>query len=721
MEAAAGWLVRELHAERERWPLWLPAGLGLGIAGYFALPVEPPLWVGALGLGAALVAGWLARRRAAPALAAIALITVLAGFTAAELRTLLVAAPVLEKRLGPIQVSGQVLTVEPRAAGGRVVLRQVGLPGLAPEAVPARVRVRLARYDDRELSPGQWIRVRAILRPPPGPSIPRAFDFARQAYFQQLGAVGYAVGRVVLVAPWGPEAADAGSAPSSSWQLWWSKQRSFVARRVLASLDGDTGAVAVALMTGQRGAISESVLEAMRISGLAHLLAISGLHMGLVAGLLFLGLRACLALSPRLALGYPIKKWAAVAAALGAFGYLFLVGATVPTQRAFFMIGLVLLATLMDRNPFSLRLVAWAAIAVLLITPESLLSASFQMSFAAVTALVAGYEALALRRFGRWNERGPATKVGLYLGGVALTSVIAILATSSFAVFHFNRLALYGLAANLVAVPLTALWIMPWALIALALLPFGLEELALAPMGWGIDGVLQVARAVAGLPGAVVPVPAMPLAGLGLVCLGGLWLCLWRRPWRLAGLGAIAVGLLSLALVRPPDILASGDGKLMAVRGPDGGLWLSTTARERFVAKTWLRRAGRGQGSGRSWPRQGSGADGRLNCDALGCIYRAEGQVVALVEDGRALADDCLLASVLISLEPVRRDCGAPALVIDRFDLWRDGGHVLWLDAGLVRVERVTDWRGERPWALRRNRRRPPAGERIVTSAAGRQ
>jgi competence protein ComEC len=249
MEAVAGWLVRELQAERERWPLWLPVGLGLGIAIYFALPMEPPLWVGALGLGTALVAAWLARQRSALVLAAIALITVFVGFTAAELRTLLVAAPVLEKRLGPIQVTGQVLSVEPRAAGGRVVLRQVGLPGLAPSAVPARVRVRLARYDDRELSPGQWIRLRAILRPPPAPSIPRAVDFARQAYFQQLGAVGYAVGRVGLLEP---EGAGADPTPSNAWQLWWSKRRNFVARRVLASLDGDTGAVAAALITGER-------------------------------------------------------------------------------------------------------------------------------------------------------------------------------------------------------------------------------------------------------------------------------------------------------------------------------------------------------------------------------------------------------------------------------------------------------------------------------------
>ncbi len=250
MEAAAGWLVRELQAERERWPLWLPVGLGLGIAVYFALPVEPPPWLGVLGLGAALVAAWLARRRAALMLAAIALITVFVGFTAAELRTLLVAAPVLEKRLGPVPVTGQVLTVEPRAAGGRVVLGRVGLPAFAPKAVPARVRVRLARYDDRELSPGQWIRVRAVLRPPPAPSIPGAFDFARRAYFQQLGAVGYAVGRVGLLDPWELDGAGADPVSSNAWQLWWSKRRSLIARRVLASLDGDVGAVAAALMTG---------------------------------------------------------------------------------------------------------------------------------------------------------------------------------------------------------------------------------------------------------------------------------------------------------------------------------------------------------------------------------------------------------------------------------------------------------------------------------------
>jgi competence protein ComEC len=391
-----------------------------------------------------------------------------------------------------------------------------------------------------------------------------------------------------------------------------------------------------------------------------------------------------------------------VGGGLGAFGYLFLVGATVPTQRAFLMIFLALIAVIMDRNPISLRLVAAAAFAVLLAAPESLLSASFQMSFAAVTALVAGYEVVASRRERAFAERGAGRRIALYLGGVALTSVIAIAATTPFAIYHFNRMALYGLLANLIAVPLTAFWIMPWAVIAFLLLPLGLEALALAPMGWGIEGMIGTAKSVAGLPGAVLPVRAMPLFGLGLVVLGGLWLCLWRQSWRLAGLAAVAIGLLGSTLARPPDLLASGNGKLLAVRGPDGALWLSSTRRERFTSENWLRRAGLDAGSGRPWPLEGEALGGRLSCDSLGCIYRSGGQVIALVRDPRALIDDCSVATVLISVVPVGKRCSGPAVVIDRFDLWRAGAHALWLEADGPRVERVNDRPGSRPWAPRR-------------------
>jgi competence protein ComEC len=368
------------------------------------------------------------------------------------------------------------------------------------------------------------------------------------------------------------------------------------------------------------------------------------------------------------------------------------------------MVCLVLLAVVLDRSAISLRLVAWAALAVLLIAPESLLSASFQMSFAAVTALVAGYEAL--RRRGRKvvSERGPAVRLGVYLAGVALTSVIAIAATAPFAIYHFNRMAWYGLAANLVAVPLTGFWIMPWALLAFVLMPLGLEQLALVPMGWGTGAVIAVAEAISSLPGAVMPVRALPAAGLLMVVLGGLWLCLWRRPWRLAGLALIAAGLASVGLSRPPDLLVSGDARLVALRGPGGELWFNATNRAAFTAQTWLRRAGRAEA--RPWPYDEAAADGALRCDRLGCVLRSRGQVASVSMDGRALAEDCRRATVLVSMEPVRPGvCTGPDVVIDRFDLWREGGHALWFAPGDIRVESVAEARGRRPWVRQRPRR----------------
>ncbi len=693
-------LAAQLEAERDRWALWVPVGYAAGVGLYFSLDHEPPGSLGAVCLGFAALLGLLARRRSGPLLAVLGFAVVAAGFLGAQLRTGFVAAPVLEKRLGPVGLSGRVVEVEPRAKGWRLTLRDPQIRGLDPARTPEAVRIRVFA-DIGTLRPGDWVRLRAVLRPPPEPSAPGAFDFARQAYFKGLGGVGYAFGGVTTLSPDSipAEAVGERDLPGLS-ALWWTRLRQAVAERILVALPGEPGAIAAALMTGERGAIPEATLAVMRDSGLAHLLAISGLHVGLVTGLLFFAIRAALALVPVLALNHPIKKWAAVSAGLGAFAYLLLTGATVPTQRAFLMISLVLLAVVLDRAALSFRLIAWAAVVVLALAPESLLSPSFQMSFAAVAALIATYEAVRDRRHRVFAGRGPLARAGLYLSGVALTSAIAGLATAAFAVYHFNRIAWYGIAANMVAVPLTALWIMPWAIVAFVLMPFGAEALALAPMGWGIEAMLAAARRVAAWPGAVSLVPAMPTLAMVLIALGGAWLCLWRRPWRLFGLAAVAAGALSAPLEPPPDVLVSGDAKLLAVRGEAGQLLVSSARVRRFDADIWRRRLGLDEAT--PWPRLGTAAAGRLTCDPLGCIYRAKGQVVALAEDGRALLDDCATASVVISREPVRGRCKGPRLVIDRFDLWRHGGHALWLSPEGVRVETVRARRGERPWTRRR-------------------
>ena len=686
-------LASALADEGARASLWLPVCLGLGIAGYFALPQEPPPWL-LLPLGAGLLALlWLGWLRPGLRAAVLALGLLGLGLFVAMLRTLAVAAPVLAEELGPRWVSGQVAEVEIVDSRPRLLLRTSQISGLPAEATPDLVRLRLLRPWPG-LRAGDSVALKAVLRPPPEPAAPGAFDFARRAYFQRLGAVGYAV-----TAPRIEEGAD-GEDGARRWRVAWAALRQALGERITAALDGVPGAVAVALITGDRSAIPDAALEDMRMSGLAHLLAISGLHLGLVAGLVFFAARTGLALIPALALRFPIKKWAAVLAAAAALVYLFLVGATIPTQRAYVMVGLALLAIVLDRQPISLRLLAAAAMLILILSPESLLSASFQMSFAAVTGLVAGYEWLSQRRQPGFQDRGLLARLGVYLGFLMLSSVIANLATAPFAIFHFNRLAVFGLFANLVAIPLTAFWIMPAALIAMLLLPFGLEAWPLAAMGMGIEFLLAVAGEIAAWQGAVIPIRAMPLWGLAAATLGGLWLCLWERPWRLLGLAGPLLGAASIALASPPDLLVSGDGKLLALRARDGALVFSSLRRDRYRRDIWLRRSG--SMTARAWEPDGQAEPG-LRCDALGCIFEfAPGRRLGLALTGEALEEDCRAVEVLVSLEPLRGlDCPTPSLVIDRFDLWRNGAHAVWLSGRASRVTTVRAQRGERPWVRR--------------------
>lgn len=682
-----------LADERDRLALWLPVLAGGGIGLYFALTVEPPFWVGFVVLAVAAFAAWLGRRRTAVVMASLAVAALALGFAAAQGRAATVAAPILEKRIGPTTLVARVVSIDRSQTQRRVTFDKPRIAGLGPERTPETVRVTF-RGHEPPLTPGQWVQARVSLLPPPAPAAPGAFDFQRQAFFQRLGAVGFGLGAPQVTAEGTEEGWD-------RFTLGLERLRQNITERILAGLAGERGAIAAAFITGERAAISEDLMNAMRDSGLAHLLAVSGMNIGLVAGILFVLVRAGLALIPPVALRYPIKKFAAVAAIPGAFAYALIAGATVPTQRAVLMITLVLIGVLADRQAISMRLCAWAAAAILLTTPETLLGASFQMSFAAVVALVAVYEVFRMRaRFDADAPRSWGRTALFYLGAVALTTLVAGTATAPFAIYHFNRFAAYGLLANVIAVPATSLWVMPWVVATFALLPFGLEEWALIPMGWGIDVVTWTAQWVAGLPGSTAVIPSMPTAALAVVTLGGLWLCLWKHRWRLAGAPMIALGFASLLLVEPPHILIDGEGKLLAVRTEEGGLSLSSAKAHRLNRETWLRRAGLEEPAP-AWPADGTSADGRLACDAQGCLYRDRGRTVALVKQASALPEDCRVAEVVVSVVPVRKNCVGPRAVIDRFDLWRNGAHALWLTHDGVRIESVNAERGRRPWVVR--------------------
>ena len=686
-------LSARLAAERDRWRYWLPVALGVGVAAYFGVTVEPPPWLAPILACPALLLFVVWRRSAAARWAAIATMLAAGGFAVAQWRTDQVAAPRLAKPLFARMVEGRVVEAWALPRGQRLLLGDLSIAGLDAAATPKYVRVTTRRHDVALV--GDRVRLRATLRPPSRPALPGSYDFQRRAYFERIGAYGFTLGTPRVVS--GEDGSGAGL------RLWLNRLRQEIGARVRAATPGEAGAVAQALMTGDRGAIGEADLAVMRDSGLAHLLAISGLHVGLMAATLFFVLRAALALSPTLALRYPIKKIAAFGSMAGALAYLALTGATVPTQRAFVMTCIVLLAVVLDRRVISMALAAVAALAILAASPESMLGPSFQLSFAAVVALIAAYEVLR-EPFRRWRSAAAAgERILIYLAGVGVTTLVAGAATAPFAVYHFNRFAIYGLAANLVAVPVMALWIMPWALFAYLLMAVGLERIALAPMGWGIEVVLGVAREVASWPGSVALLPSYPVWGLGMLAFGGLWLCLWRRPWRLLGLVLIAGGVASAFFESGPDILVDGDGRLFAVRDAEGHLRLSSRRSARFVGEQWLRHDA--QRSGLQWRTMPRTGDRALACDGLGCIYRAEGHVAALVRDPRALADDCAKASIVVSAVPVRRPCPAADIVIDRFDLWRRGGHALWLEPdGAVRVEDVATRVGVRPWTTVRGR-----------------
>ncbi|WP_343894846.1 ComEC/Rec2 family competence protein [Craurococcus roseus] len=678
---AAQWLHQFAEAERLRFAPWFAVALGAGVLLYFALPAEPPaaaVWVTPpLVLFALLVGAW----RGAAAGWASGLVAALAlGFAAALWHAGRQPAP-LDLPRGAVVVTGKVASVDILPEGRRVTLERPRL-GEGEPALPRRIRVRLRSEDPARPAPGDVLSVRALVRPPVPPAYPGAWDFQRAAFFSGLGGSGFAIGRA-SVEP------GAESVPLAGL-------RAEIEARTTAALPGGAGAIAAALLTGGQSAIPAADLAAMRDSGLAHLLSVSGLHIAIVMGVSFAVLRFALAAVPPLALRLPGKPLAAVGA-LGVGGfYMLLTGAEVPMQRSFAMAALATLALLTGRRAISMRGLALAAAVVLLLQPAAVLGPSFQMSFAAVMALIAGWEWLRPRLpppERRWRRR-----IAVALFGTVATSILAGAATTPFGLHHFGRLQLYGVVANAVAVPLTSALIMPAGMAAVALMPLGLEGLALAPMGWGVEAVLAVARAVAAWPGAAVPVPPITAGGLCVVAFGMAWLCLWRSRWRLLGVPVIVAGFVAGAAQRPPDMLVSADARLIALRTGDGLLLQRLSGASNLTRDVWLRLYGRETAELLPPQRAGTFAGGAIACEAGACAIRPSpaGAVAAVLLRGDPPAWACAGAPLVVSAEPVRGRCAAR--VVDRFSVWRDGAHAVWLEPAGPRVLSDREARGARPW-----------------------
>lgn len=685
-QSLKSWIASDLS----RLGLWTPVAIGIGAGFYFSLKSEPHAAIGIIAL--ALSALFLSRhRRFSHLVTAIFLASL--GFVAADWRTASVNTIILSEELSIRPVEGRLISRQETARAQRLLIAVEGIEGVENEDLPQRVRISW-RGDRVDAAPGDYIVLRAGLRPPPPPAIPGGFDFARQLYFEKVGAVGFAVSAPVITR---------GSA--KTFVARTEALRAALLDRITSEAPGQGGAIVAAIVTGKRDAITGQSENALRDTGLAHLLAISGLHMGLATGLIFFVVRLGFALIPSLALHFPIKKWAAAAALLSGLVYLLISGGGWSARRAFIMAAIIFIAILVDRRGLSLRNVAIAATLILLTTPEALFHAGFQMSFAAVTALIAGYEWMTSRERG-WQGQSVVVKLRRYVVGLAITDLIAAIATAPFALYHFNRVAIYSLPANMLAMPLMAFWIIPAAIVALLLTPFGLDGWAWRLSAEGMDVILAIAGDVSSWRGAVSLTPQWPLLALLLLTLGGLWLCLARSPLRFVGLAAIPMAWGVIGLNAPPQIFVAETGLNAGVIAPgiseaEAGkgerLYVFSPRRDRFAASIWREAAGFDASLSRAAPL----AD-IAECDQSGCILKTgEKQTVSFLSNHDALREDCARADLVIAFFPASnaewRDCNA--MLIDRRSVWRRGAHAIWVAKdGVPKIKTVNESRGERPW-----------------------
>lgn len=677
-----------LASERPRFVNWLPVLFGLGIAAYFALSKEPGLPAALLPLAAAMGLFVLSGRSTLMRVLAGGLIVAGLGFAAAKVRTLWIAAPVLEHRMGKAEIIGLVEHVEPHAKrGARLVLRVVSIAGVEATATPRRARIRVLSGGS-DWAPGDRLRLTATLSRPAGPVLPGGFDFGRAAFFQGVGAVGYAL--TAPVREESPEAAAAGMRLRAAIE----GLRRAISARILAALPGERGALAVALITGERGGISAETTAAYRDSGLIHILSISGLHMAIMAGAVFATLRFLIAAVPRLALTVASKKLAAAGGIAGALFYLAISGGAVATLRSAIMMVVFFLAVILGRPAIALRNVALSALLILAVFPESLLDVGFQMSFAAVVALVAAYEALG-RHFERIGfQPGVAGRAGLFFAGIVLSTVIAGLAVMPLSIYHFHTTQHFAALANLVAIPVCNLIVMPAALATFVALPFGLEALPLSVMGQGLDVMGAVAARVAALPGSVSTVAAIPGVAFAALIAGGLWLTLWHLRWRVLGVPMALAGLAMAPLAVKPDILIGAEGDVIAVRQASGQLAVLSSRAHDFELKRWL------EADGDARAPAVVRRERAFACDGAGCTAAVGALTVALSRHPGGLADDCARADLLIVEGERVLPCLRPRKIYDRAALKASGAVTLTIQSdGSLREETSASARGQRPWS----------------------
>ena len=623
------YIKEQFVGEQNRCFLWMPVLFGLGIALYFQMPFELSIWW-TLGILEALILLAILFRRHIRVLIFLMIIGVIAlGFANIQLKATYLNKAKEIKSPELTYISGMITKIDYNYRGfQRFILKDTSNFEQNRSFGTVKVSTRMKKSDFKV---GQCVEMAANLMPAGKPVIIGGYQFDRKAYFEEIDANGFAMSSVYEI--------DCSTQPSfaEKFNFYIDELRAKIINHIRTILPSDEASIAAAIVAGEQGVISRKVIQDYRDSGLAHFLSISGLHMTMIAGLMFFFVRLFMAFIPPLALRYDSKKPAAIMAILISIFYLFISGAQVPAQRAFIMNLIVVLGIFIGRKAISMRTISWAAMFILFFSPQALIGASFQMSFAAVVALIAFYEkyAGALQRFLRGNpDSGKAVKffryIWAYLIGILVADFIASLATTPFAVYHFNKIALYTSLTNILAGPIIGLIVMPFVLLALILMPLGLDVLPLKLVGWGIGLINNITAYVAALPNSGYQVLSMPTWGFALIILGGLWLCLWNMPWRKWGFVVILVGVLSIFTVKTPDVMVDNEASLLAVKDEQGDLVILPARGNNFTKQMWLEKTAnkkldekerrqlyqiyRGKKTDKSWLD--------LVCDKKSCLYK---------------------------------------------------------------------------------------------------
>jgi len=688
---ASASLGRAIAAQQGRTFLWCAPALAAGIGVYFALPFEP----GMLLLATLAVLGtllmWFGRSAGLLMLAGITLW----GFALAGFQSWQSSSPLLAATTGEVTVTGRAVSVD-RSSRTRLVMILVPehIDGIDNARLPRRLRLTLPEKAG-STPPGARVSFKARLLPLPSPVAPGAFDYGRRLWLDGIGGTGRVTSDTVTLLD-GPQL----MAPVESWLA---ALRAAMGARIHAALAEPYASFAEALITGERSTIPPEINKSLLVSGLFHILSISGLHMWLVAGGVFWSVRAALALIPGLALRFPIRKWAAAAALMMGLFYMLLAEGGVATARSFIMVAIVFFAIMVDRPALSARNLALAAVVILVLDPEAAVEAGFQMSFLAVLGLVAFYEAWARYKAERGTAEPPQRHLVWRFAAWGITAFIASLVTSLIAGFsssvpaayHFGRISPYGVLANGLAIPVVGILVMPFALLAALLMPFGLEQLPLVIMGKGLELVIVISNSVAALPGANEVIARPPPIAMVVVVCGMLLVCLLAGAVRLAGFAVMAAGgLLVLAAPPPADLLIEATGQNVVLRDGAGHLVPARPRKARFAVEKWLQANGEEASLGEAAKRPG------WDCVDGHCSAQVQGKSVVYVAGGEGKPLDCRGAEVLIADFPLRGLCRSVPLRIDRFDLWRHGAHAVYLSGPEPEVRTARGEQGRRPWVV---------------------